>query len=254
MLVAPGIHHFETYPFNWYVIEQDSRLTLVDAGFPGHYDVFIAGLRSIGRELRDVDAVVLTHIHADHTGFAERVRRELNVPVYVHLDDIPASEHVTKIPPKGFLLNIWRPYVSRWILGTAIGAGVPRTESITGAIPFRDGEVLDVPGRPMMIHMPGHTAGECMLFLEDRQVLISGDAVITLNLLNGEHVPPRVPYRLVNDDDLLARRSIARLGELGTFTMLPGHGRPWKGTVEGIVEAAGVAELRADAGRQTREA
>ena len=86
MHVAPGIHHFETYLFNWYVIEKDSRLKLVDAGFPGHYELFLAELRLIGRELRDVDAVVLTQIQADNTGFAERVRRELNVPVYRRTD------------------------------------------------------------------------------------------------------------------------------------------------------------------------
>ena len=90
-MIAPGVHHFDTFPFNWYVVEEAGRLTLVDAGFPDHYDVLIAGLRSIGRELRDVEAVVLTHIHADHVGFAERLRRELGVPVYVHEDDLAAS-------------------------------------------------------------------------------------------------------------------------------------------------------------------
>ena len=138
--------------------------------------------------------------------------------------------------------------MSRYVLGRAVAAGAPRTESITGAVPFRDGDVLDVPGGPRAIHMPGHTAGECMLYLEDRQVLLSGDAIVTLDLLRGADVAPRVPYRLVNDDDLAARRSIARLGELGTFSMLPGHGRPWRGTVEQVIEAADVARLRPVAG------
>jgi len=48
MELINGIHHFETGPFNWYVIEESGRLTLVDAGFPGHYRVFLDGLRSIG--------------------------------------------------------------------------------------------------------------------------------------------------------------------------------------------------------------
>lgn len=44
MELYPGIHHFETGPFNWYVVEEDGRLTLIDAGFPGHYSIFRDGL------------------------------------------------------------------------------------------------------------------------------------------------------------------------------------------------------------------
>ncbi len=247
-MIAPGVHHFDTFPFNWYVVEEAGRLTLVDAGFPDHYDVLIAGLRSIGRELRDVEAVVLTHIHADHVGFAERLRRELRVPVYVHEDDLAASRDVSKVPLSGFLINMWRPFVLRRVLGGAVGAGAPRTESIVGAVPYRDGDVLSVPGRPRAIHVPGHTAGECMLYLEDRQVLLSGDAVITLDLLTGSHVPPRVPYRRLNANDLQARRSLARLGDLGGFTLLPGHGRPWQGDTAQMLRATGAEAL--DGGRR----
>ena len=35
----------------------------------------------MGRTLADVRAVVLTHGHSDHIGFAERARREQGVPV-----------------------------------------------------------------------------------------------------------------------------------------------------------------------------
>ena len=250
MEVAPGIHHFETFPFNWYVIEEAGRLTLLDAGFPGHYKALVEGLRSIGRELQDIEAVVLTHIHADHIGFAQKLRRELKVPVYVHRDDIPASREITRIPPSGFLVNLWRPFVQKGILLNAVRNGVfTRSESIVGATPYKADEVLNVPGRPRVIHVPGHTAGECMLHLEDRSVLFSGDAIVTLNLLTGENVAPRVPYRRVNDNDRLARYSVAMLEELGRFKMLPGHGRPWTGTVEEVAEAAQVANLRSHAAK-----
>lgn len=231
MQVAPGVHHFETFPFNWYVIEEAGRLTVVDAGFPAHYAALVDGLGSIGRGLRDIEAVVLTHVHADHTGFAERLRRERRIPVFVHEDDLAASRSVPKLPPIGFFLNAWRPFVSGWILANGIRHGAARTESIEGAIPFRDGACLDVPGRPRAIHVPGHTAGECMFHLERDGVLLSGDALVTMSLLTGREVPPSVPYRYLNHDDARAHRSVEALGELGRVTLLPGHGRPWTGTV-----------------------
>ena len=36
---------------------------------------------------------MLTHAHFDHVGFAERARRELGVPVYVHESDAPLTRH-----------------------------------------------------------------------------------------------------------------------------------------------------------------
>ena len=38
----------------------------------------------MGRSLDDVRGVVLTHGDTDHVGFAERLRRERGIPVYVH--------------------------------------------------------------------------------------------------------------------------------------------------------------------------
>ena len=49
---------------------------------------------------------------------------------------------------------------------------------------------------------------------------------------------------ILTNDDLAARRSVALLGELGPFTMLPGHGKLWWGTMAEAIEAAGVARLR----------
>lgn len=82
-----AVHRFDTGTFNWYVIEQGGRLTLVDAGFPGHYSIFRRGIAALGRSMADLEAIVLTHAHADHMGFMERLRRETGVPIFVHEAD-----------------------------------------------------------------------------------------------------------------------------------------------------------------------
>ena len=89
MKVAQNIHHFDTGPFNWYLIEESQRLTLVDAGFPGHYHTFLKGIQSLGYAIKDIEAIILTHAHADHIGFAERVRKESRAPVYSSTAKMP---------------------------------------------------------------------------------------------------------------------------------------------------------------------
>src|SRR5215207_1463059 len=91
--VADGLHRVEDSYTNWYLIEEEGRLTVVDAGVPSSWSSLLEALNELGRSPADVEAVVLTHAHFDHVGFAERARRELGVPVYVHENDAPLTRH-----------------------------------------------------------------------------------------------------------------------------------------------------------------
>jgi glyoxylase-like metal-dependent hydrolase (beta-lactamase superfamily II) len=89
-----------------------------------------------------------------------------------------------------------------------------------------------------VIHTPGHTPGEVVFHLPARKVLISGDTLVTQNLMTGKHGGPQLPHRLLNGNDGQSRRSLERLKELGSLTMLPGHGRHWNGSMTEAVEIA----------------
>jgi glyoxylase-like metal-dependent hydrolase (beta-lactamase superfamily II) len=71
-------------------------------------------------------------------------------------------------------------------VGHAIRNGVARAAPVAVASSFSDEEVLEVPGHPRVIHAPGHTAGNVAISLEDREVLIVGDTLATIDLAPGE--------------------------------------------------------------------
>ena len=69
---AEGIHRIEDAHTNWYLIEDGGRLTVVDTGFPRSWGSLQSALRQLGHGLGAIEAVVLTHAHFDHMGFARR--------------------------------------------------------------------------------------------------------------------------------------------------------------------------------------
>lgn len=237
MEILPGLHHFNTDPFNWYVLQEGGRLTVVDAGFPGHYTVLRQGLKSIGHTPRDIEAIIVTHAHADHMGFAHRLHRETNAPVFMHPADIVAAGRPLQLPWWGLLSNAWRPFMASMLTRATVN-GVFWAPGITGLRALKDGDTLDVPGRPRVIHAPGHTPGQIALHLPGLDALLSSDVLITRNLLTGAHGAPQLAHWLLNTDHQQARRSLDRLREIGRVTLLPGHGKPWRGLMTDALKLA----------------
>src|SRR3954452_241312 len=91
--VAERVHRIEDAFTNWYLLADDDGVTIVDAGVPSSWSSLVDALPRIGRSLSDVRALVLTRAHFDPVGYAERARRELQIPVYVHENDVPLTQH-----------------------------------------------------------------------------------------------------------------------------------------------------------------
>jgi glyoxylase-like metal-dependent hydrolase (beta-lactamase superfamily II) len=208
--VVEGVHRIEDAYTNWYLIEHEGRLTVVDTGVPTSWASLLSAPRSLGRSTGDVEAVVLPHGHFDHLGFAERARRELGVPVWIHENDVPLTRN-----------RAWWP------------------RPVSEVRRYQEG-TLPVPGAPRVVPTPGHTLGHCALHLPDRDVVIAGDAIVTLNPFTARRGPQIVAGAATVD----SRRALDSLDELAKTearTVLVGHGDPWTGGAELAVAAARAA-------------
>src|SRR5256885_17096443 len=88
---ARMVHRCGTDIVNWYLLEEGGRVTIVDAGCPGYRPQLDAALGAIGRSIGDVEALVLTHAHIDHIGFAQKIQAERGTRVYAHEAEVPQA-------------------------------------------------------------------------------------------------------------------------------------------------------------------
>jgi glyoxylase-like metal-dependent hydrolase (beta-lactamase superfamily II) len=233
--VAPGVHRIEDAFTNWYLIEAEDGITIVDCGVPRSWDSLRTAL---GGRLDAVRAIVLTHAHFDHVGFAERARRALRVPVYVHANDVPLTRHPWRYDHE----RARTPYLATQLKALPIVGALLRARAfwpapIAEVVRYGDAGPLPVPGAPVVVPTPGHTLGHCALHLPDRDTVLAGDAIVTLDPYTGR-TGPRLVARAATVDTERNLASLDALAATGARVVLTGHGKPWTRGVEAAVEAA----------------
>lgn len=237
MKIAPHLHRIGSDLVASYLVEDGGQISIVDAGLPGLWNELMDELAAMGRSLADVAAVILTHGDTDHLGFAERLRRERAVPVYIHQADANRAR-LGKDDPNGAAgPKRLGPTVSfLWYTARRGGLRIPPVREVST---FTHEEVLDVPGSPRVIHVPGHTDGSVAFHITHVDAVFMGDAITTRNVLTGVTGPQPAPFTLEHDRAL---GSLDAVATLDATWVLPGHGPVWDG---GVSEA--VREVRAAA-------
>jgi glyoxylase-like metal-dependent hydrolase (beta-lactamase superfamily II) len=230
MQLAPALHRVGSSSLvNSYLIEDAGAITIIDAGLRGHWKHLLRELEAMGRSPADIRALLLTHGDVDHVGFAERLRQEHGVPVFVGAAD--AAEARGEVPKPAAARDPKRLVPMAGFLIYGLTHGGLRSTPIKEVTPIAGATTLDVPGTPAVIPLPGHTPGSVAYHVPSHDAIFMGDAMTTRSVTTGIVGPALGPFTV---DPPKALASLDALDGLSARWVLPGHGDPWTG---GLPEA-----------------
>ncbi|MGL4257927.1 MAG: MBL fold metallo-hydrolase [Microbacterium sp.] len=235
MRLGDNLHRIGNDIVAAYLVVTAEGITVVDAGLPGHWNDLRTELAGIGRSLDDIRGVVLTHGDSDHLGFAERLRREHGVPVFIHAADADRARGGDK--PKT-PMGPMRLGPTSGFFAYALRKRGWRTEYLSEVVEVADGDVLDLPGSPRVIGLPGHSPGSIAVHVPAARAVFVGDALTTRHVLTGRLGLQPAPF---TDEPDLALTSLDRLAGLEASWVLPGHGAPWQGSPAEVAVAVRAA-------------
>ncbi|MEU0248187.1 MBL fold metallo-hydrolase [Streptomyces sp. NPDC006235] len=236
--VADGTYLVHGSHTNWVILVEGDAVTLVDTGYPGDRERLLASLAEVGSSPEAVAAVLITHAHNDHLGSAEYLRATYGTPVYLHEAEVPHArrEFLHQVSLGTVLRNGWRPGVLPWAVH-ALRAGGTTHNPVTAPEPFPAAGPLDLPGRPVPVHTPGHTDGHCAYHVPGTGVLISGDALVSGHATSRVAGPQLLPD-MFHHERPRAVASLDVLAELEGELLLPGHGPVHRGSLRDAAHRA----------------
>ncbi|MFF9046077.1 MBL fold metallo-hydrolase [Streptomyces parvulus] len=236
--VADGTYLVHGSHTNWVILTEGDAMTLVDTGYPGDRRQLLDSLAAVGSSPEAVEAVLITHAHNDHLGSAEYLRAAHGTPVLLHEAEVPHArrDFLQQVSVGTILRNAWRPGVLPWTVHVLRSGGTER-HPVAAPAPFPAPGALDLPGRPVPVHTPGHTDGHCVFHLPAAGVVISGDALVSGHAISRIEGPQLLPD-LFHHDRARAVGSLDVIAGLDGDLLLPGHGALHRGPVKDAAERA----------------
>ncbi|WP_456872199.1 nitroreductase/quinone reductase family protein [Geodermatophilus sp. SYSU D00766] len=238
---------------NVYLVRSHPAWVLIDCAWAGSAAAIRSAAESLFGPGTRPEAILLTHVHPDHSGSAGHLARVWQVPVYAHAADLPLARG-EYLPAYGMPLDRWVVVPLLRLLPRSTRRRITAAGDITDVTRALDPEA-GVPGLPgwQVAPAPGHTPGSVAYLRTGDGVLASGDAVLTvdLNSLPGVLLGRQRlagPPRYTTWNRRAAQRSISALAELEPRVIAPGHGDP---LAHGAAEALR-ALARHDVGRAGR--
>lgn len=197
-----------------YLIKGSKKNILIDTGVTRHFPLLKDRLSELGLRPEDINFIILTHEHFDHTG-ATAFFHETAVVAAHRLaankldlqDEFVTFNKSRNQPDKAFWVDIW----------------------------LEDGSIIDLGNYALrVIHTPGHTSG-CICLYESREgLLFTGDTIFSGGTLSEILTSGNVSDYM---------DSVQRLSSLKISEIYPGHGKLSSTPDEDLPKAVANAQI-----------
>lgn len=208
------VHRIVTPPIqgNSYLILDEKNAVIDVGGDPAFL------ISKIGKyiEKDELDIILLTHGHFDHSGAAGELAKITGAEVYFHRNELELINNPLTNGARLFGMKFTPVNPSKLLDG---------------------GEILDLGDVSLeVIHTPGHSPGSICLYEREKKWLFSGDTVFPFGNIGRTDLPGGNPELLVE--------SIKKLVELDVEIMYPGHDSVTSDNVrEQILQSLKFAEI-----------
>ena len=212
--IVNGVYRISLGFVNAFLID-DGSLTLIDTGMAGNAETILAAIRELNHQPGDLERILITHLHTDHTGSLAALKKRTGAQIGMH----PAEAALIRqgisgrasIPPPGLLGTLLQP-----MFGSRIGKSWVEPVEVENEI--FDGEDWPDAQGLKAIHTPGHTAGH-LVFLYPRHggVLFLGDTLTRWIGIGGSPIYENIE---------LAKKSLEKLLGLEYQVACSSHGGP----------------------------
>jgi glyoxylase-like metal-dependent hydrolase (beta-lactamase superfamily II) len=216
MEIAPGVYSLSQRKgafVHAFLLNDGDGLIMIDTLFDDDAQRILDQIQRLGKQVTDLKQIILTHAHRSHLGGLAVLKQLSNAPTYAHeweadiISGDRRAQCVTRQPK--------RPFIT-YPLQMGLNLGFAKHTPCEVDHFVQDGDQI---GPLRVVHTPGHTPGHLAFYWPERQVLFTGDAVVTWPELTLGW-----PGFMLNFKQ--QRTSVRRMAELDAEVLATGHGDP----------------------------
>ncbi|GGA67681.1 MBL fold metallo-hydrolase [Ornithinibacillus halotolerans] len=232
-----------------YVLKGDV-LSLVDAGVRTEkaWEALVTQLKDLGYTPNDIEQIILTHHHPDHTGLVDRFERVKDIVAHANVEpwltrDEAYFDHFEEFYYEYFDQNgvpeHFRSYLQK-LRAQLDWAGVGQlTKKIN------EGDKLPGHSEFTVVETKGHAQSH-LSFLSEDGTFIGGDHLLEHMTPNPIMEPPKIGKKNRPTPLLQYRANLQKCLELDIKKVLPGHGKVFSNVEEVVARGFAKQENRAN--------
>ncbi len=167
--IYPGVYSSRSIFVNQFIVISDDQTLAVDVGLPGFGRHLLRAVEKIGKDMRTLAAILITHADGDHFGALAEIQAMNPAPVY-------ASPQEAEAIRKGISSRALKPQGFEKVLYGAIAPIYRLSPGVVDHL-LEAGQVLPFWGGLQVLDTRGHTPQHVSFFAQEHGVLFSGDSI-----------------------------------------------------------------------------